>query len=360
MPRMLRDWTDSERVNKLTAEGERFFTRLIMKADDYGRYVADPRLLRGYLFPLFDGLKESHIIGWLNECTQADLIHCYIVNGKHYVEIKNYDQKLTIRRSKYPPSDEKEQILLREGYVYLIGTSFEHPVKIGFSVNPWARLKEITINHPEKLELLLTMKGDKTMESEIQNAIKNFRVKNEWFQINAAILECFNSYAAEDLTREKLLVALRSIPYVLRISPELEAKVKEEPEVKNEKSKCAVTAQHTQEDIILFEKLQLWITQYAPRINQMKQKLTIDQYLKIKKRYSKDTIKKVMLAMENRGDLVKKYTSANLTIQSWASKEYNQAAASSPALESNSIDTALLKISKNGNNELQQRQEATA
>ena len=40
--RILRDWTDSERVNALTVQGERFFVRLIMKVDDYGRLYGNP------------------------------------------------------------------------------------------------------------------------------------------------------------------------------------------------------------------------------------------------------------------------------------------------------------------------------
>ena len=57
--RMLRDWTDSLKFDGLSAEAERLFARLLMKADDYGRYHADPRLVRAGCFPLTEVGLES-------------------------------------------------------------------------------------------------------------------------------------------------------------------------------------------------------------------------------------------------------------------------------------------------------------
>ena len=92
--RILRDWTDSDRVNSLTAEAERFFTRLIMKADDFGRYHADPKRLKAFLFPLNDDLRETDISRWLAECEQAGLMRFYEVSGKRYLELWNFGQRL--------------------------------------------------------------------------------------------------------------------------------------------------------------------------------------------------------------------------------------------------------------------------
>lgn len=230
--RMLRDWTDSEKVHSLSAEAERFFTRLIMKADDYGRYHADTKLLRAYLFPLYAGaIKETKIQQWLNECEAADLIFCYEVNGKKYLEIKLFEQKLKVRRSKYPPSNEEDRMELIEGYVYIIGTTYQKPVKIGFSANPWSRLKEITANHPEPLEILLTIRGEKRLESLLQKELREFRVKNEWFQLNPELVQLFLSFSQAEMTREDMFVGIRSISSLLRKSAEYE----EEKEVEVEK-----------------------------------------------------------------------------------------------------------------------------
>lgn len=100
--RILRDWTDSDRVDLLTAEAERFFVRLIMKADDYGRYFADPKRLKAFLFPLKDTLRETDCTRWLAECEKAGLIRFYEVSGKRFVELQKFGQRLRNMRHLHP------------------------------------------------------------------------------------------------------------------------------------------------------------------------------------------------------------------------------------------------------------------
>ena len=100
--RILRDWTDSDKVDRLSAEGERFFVRLIMKADDYGRYFADPKRLKAFLFPLKDSLRETDCSRWLAECEKAGLARCYDVSGRRYVELLNFNQRLRNMRNLHP------------------------------------------------------------------------------------------------------------------------------------------------------------------------------------------------------------------------------------------------------------------
>lgn len=101
--RMLRDWTDSEPVNSLEASAERLFVRLIMKADDFGRFTANPKLIRALCFPLMDGLRESDISRDLAACEAAGLIATYSATGKPLLEIVNFGQRLRSAKSKYPP-----------------------------------------------------------------------------------------------------------------------------------------------------------------------------------------------------------------------------------------------------------------
>src|SRR5579872_421664 len=106
--RMLRDWTDSEAVNKLSVGAERFFTRLIMKADDFGRYYADACLLRSFLYPrIIEKVKESDISKFLNECKAAGLIIVYEIDAKYYLEIKDFGQRLRSMKSKFPSPHKK-------------------------------------------------------------------------------------------------------------------------------------------------------------------------------------------------------------------------------------------------------------
>lgn len=99
--RILRDWTDSEKVNALSANAERFFVRLIMKADDYGCYYGNPQLLKSYLFPLLD-VRTPDISRWIAECEKAGLLASYEHEGKRYIEVVNYGQRLKNSRRKFP------------------------------------------------------------------------------------------------------------------------------------------------------------------------------------------------------------------------------------------------------------------
>jgi len=97
--RVLRDWTTSEAIDKLSLGAEVFFTRLIMKADDFGNYTANEKLLKAALFPL----REAPSIGaWLIECVKVGIIKKYSIEGKDYLNIPNFGQRLRAMKSQYP------------------------------------------------------------------------------------------------------------------------------------------------------------------------------------------------------------------------------------------------------------------
>lgn len=105
--RLLRDWTDSEAVDQLSWQAECLFVRLIMKADDFGRYHGNPKLLKSLLFPLKDGLRDADISRWIAECETAGLIRVYTdkVSGKPFIEIRKYGQRLRTKKAKFPDED---------------------------------------------------------------------------------------------------------------------------------------------------------------------------------------------------------------------------------------------------------------
>ncbi len=109
--RILRDCCDSEPVNAVSVQAERLFYRLIQKADDFGRLPSSPRVLRPMLFPLLlDTVREADLSRWLKELDEvhalgepAGLIRLYEVNGREYLEIQNFHQRLRTKTEKYPP-----------------------------------------------------------------------------------------------------------------------------------------------------------------------------------------------------------------------------------------------------------------
>ena len=104
--RVLRDWTNSDKINSVSVHAERFFTRLIMQADDFGRFHASPRLLSSYLFPLKDDMRDADITRCLTECEAAGLIVIYEASGKKYLQIVDFNQQLRQKNSKYPEPEE--------------------------------------------------------------------------------------------------------------------------------------------------------------------------------------------------------------------------------------------------------------
>jgi len=110
--RILRDWTDSESVNSISAQAERFFVRLLMKMDDYGCFTADVRLLRAALFPLLiDQVREADIPRWIAECEKAGLVRSYEVESKRYLTVPKHGQRLRHGKRRFPaPADNLPQV----------------------------------------------------------------------------------------------------------------------------------------------------------------------------------------------------------------------------------------------------------
>lgn len=104
--RLLRDWTDSFAVDELDVHAERFFVRLIMVVDDYGRFHADPRMLRSKCFPLKTDIRDSDITRWLAACQKTGMLCCYRDKSKRaLLEVCNFKQR-SRTDSKFPAPGE--------------------------------------------------------------------------------------------------------------------------------------------------------------------------------------------------------------------------------------------------------------
>ena len=215
--RMLRDWTDSDKINSLSVHSERFFTRLIMKVDDYGCFYADTRLLKANLFPLLlDNIREADLLRWIAECQKAGLIVLYENANKKYVQIIDFKQRLDKARSKYP------------------------------------------------------------------------------------------------------LPPVNEFPDVVNEFPaELEVEQKQKLEVE-----CVSTPTHTQEELSFFKNFEVWVKDNAGNVAKMKDPFTIDQYWKLKREFSSNQLKEMVLKMHNYKPLSQKNNSAYLTFLNWSKKDY--------------------------------------
>jgi hypothetical protein len=99
--RILRDWTQSENINTLDFKSEVFFTRLIMKADDFGCFYGNFKLIKSALYPLRD-ILDIDLKDCILQCEKNQLIYLYVVDNKDYIRINNFGQRLRIMKSKFP------------------------------------------------------------------------------------------------------------------------------------------------------------------------------------------------------------------------------------------------------------------
>jgi hypothetical protein len=95
-------YIDSKRINKLSAEGERMFCRLLVHVDDFGRCEADADLLRGKLFARqLDKITAEHVGKWLDELSANELLQLYQVDGQRYLQMSTWE-KGRAKQSKCP------------------------------------------------------------------------------------------------------------------------------------------------------------------------------------------------------------------------------------------------------------------
>lgn len=94
----------SEEIASISPEAEVLFYRLIVKADDFGLFHGNPKIIIGNCFPL-SSPKESKVQSWLDELCRAGLIVMYIADdGKKYLKLLSWDkhQQRRATKSKFP------------------------------------------------------------------------------------------------------------------------------------------------------------------------------------------------------------------------------------------------------------------
>jgi hypothetical protein len=98
-----------------------------------------------------------------------------------------------------PPREVKQKRprKLRPGQIYLI-RSDNGFYKIGRSANAVARFKNLTVQLPYKLELLLVIETDDTvrLEKELHERFHHCRSRGEWFALSDEDVEWIKSYSA--------------------------------------------------------------------------------------------------------------------------------------------------------------------
>lgn len=93
----------SDTIEKLSWFEEVFFYRLIVNADDFGRFDGRPAIIKGRLFPL-KSVTDKQVTDALHTLQSAGLVMSYSWDDKPILQIATWDQHQTVRnkRSVYP------------------------------------------------------------------------------------------------------------------------------------------------------------------------------------------------------------------------------------------------------------------
>jgi hypothetical protein len=100
----------SKRWNRLPWEAQSLFIRLLTLVDDFGRYEADPELLRSEAFPFGDPCGQmitvENICLQLQSLVSKNMIVLYTVNDVSYLQLTRWNERARAEKSRFPPPPE--------------------------------------------------------------------------------------------------------------------------------------------------------------------------------------------------------------------------------------------------------------
>ena len=108
--RILKDSILTDKAfNSLTLTEESIYHRLLVSADDYGIFYADPILLLRILYPRKTDITEEVIQEGLDHMEEAGIISRYTAEGDDYLKICSWEnnQRLRNSRHKFPVPEEE-------------------------------------------------------------------------------------------------------------------------------------------------------------------------------------------------------------------------------------------------------------
>lgn len=100
--------TTSATIAALSAEEERFFYRVLVVCDDYGRMDGRVPVLRARCFPLLlDRITDKHVSRWLDAISKANLVQRYVVASAPFIQVATWErhQQTRAKRSKFPAQE---------------------------------------------------------------------------------------------------------------------------------------------------------------------------------------------------------------------------------------------------------------
>ena len=160
------------------------------------------------------------------------------------IEVKRRLAEMTLLDDNWQPlAWDKRQFSDRHGaspqspngraYIYFIGSDGGSAIKIGYSKNPWARVKDFQTGTTEKLLVVGTVATTENSEIEIHKLFDGARISGEWFKRNSEINNVINKIQDKTLKMDSDVVNY----VVLLRSPTIETDTEAETELKKKVTK---------------------------------------------------------------------------------------------------------------------------
>lgn len=87
----------SKKINAVSEGAENLYYRIYVSTDDFGRFHADPKILKGQIYTLRN-VPISTIEKRLNELMAVGLVNAYENDGELYLEIVGFEKHQTFRK----------------------------------------------------------------------------------------------------------------------------------------------------------------------------------------------------------------------------------------------------------------------
>jgi hypothetical protein len=168
---------------------------LILLSDDYGRGRASLPFIVSHVFPTLN--DESRVAEYMSELQSTGFFFTYEVRNQSYFSIRNWKKHQRVDKPGkplVPPPDDIEppipetQGIVSRKCVYFIRGTTTGLIKIGESIDPIARLTELSKCGSEELQLLAIIENGSRTERELHAKLSSHRVHGEWFRPSHDVL----------------------------------------------------------------------------------------------------------------------------------------------------------------------------
>lgn len=95
----------SRRWDACSWAAQSFYIRIVTLVDDFGRYEADPVLLKSHAFPIREDVSTKQVVELCKELHQQDLAIFYERDGKQFIQLTNWTERPRASVSKFQTFD---------------------------------------------------------------------------------------------------------------------------------------------------------------------------------------------------------------------------------------------------------------